>query len=185
LSFPRKGDTVSIMHYKPNGHHFKLKPGRVVDAFYSTGNGRGTEDQCVSLVLKREFSPQPWHKSFYDGFEGLDIKPGDYSTCYARENFPVLTNKYFREDGTFLGCYYNISTPVQVFPGELQYLDLEIDVVENQAGERKVIDEHKLDAAVGEGYISRALADQAKAIADSVLQGKIKDDLACDDAFVA
>ncbi|MEX2683528.1 MAG: DUF402 domain-containing protein [Candidatus Sigynarchaeota archaeon] len=182
---PQKGDIVSIMHYKPNGDMFKLKPGRVVDAFYSSGNVPGMDDLCVSLVLEREFNPQPWHTSFYDGLEGIDIKPGDHSTCYVKENFPVLTNKYFRADGTFLGCYYNISTPVQVFPGELQYLDLEIDVVENQAGERKVIDKDKLDVAVEEGYISRALADKAKDIADLIFQGKIKADLACDGTIVA
>ncbi len=185
LPFPKKDDLISIMHYKPNGDIFKLKPGRVVDVFYSKGNAFGTSDQCISLVLKREFDPHPWHKSFYDGFEGLDIKPGDYSTCHAKENFPVLTNKYFREDGTFLGCYYNISTPVLIFPGEVQYIDLEVDVVENQAGERKVIDKDKLAAVVGDGYISQSLADQANAIVDLVLQGKIKEDLACDDSFVA
>ncbi len=185
LPFPKKDDIVTIMHYKPNGDIFKLKPGRVVEAFYSTGNVFGSSDQCISLVLKREFNPQPWHKSFYDGFEGLVIKPGDYSTCHVKENFPVLTNKYFREDGTVLGCYYNVSTPVQIFPGEVQYLDLEIDVVENQAGERKVIDKDKLAAAVGGGYISQALADQATAVVDLVLQGKIKEDLACEDTFVA
>jgi protein associated with RNAse G/E len=182
--FPRKDDFLNIMHYKPNGDIFKLKPGRVIEAFYSTGNVFSTSDQCISIVLKREFNPQPWHKSFYDGLEGLDIMPGDYSTCYAKENFPVVTNKYFRADGTFLGCYYNISTPVQVFPGEIQYLDLEIDVVENIDGVKKIIDKEKLDQAVEEGHISKEMEKNAYSIVDMVMAGTIKDNLACDDTFV-
>nr|MDO8108832.1 DUF402 domain-containing protein [Candidatus Sigynarchaeota archaeon] len=178
--FPRKNSIVNIMHYKPNGDIFKLKPGKAIDVVYSTDDGFSVGKQCTSLVLKREFSPQPWHKSFYDGFEGLDIKPGDYSTCHVKENFPVVTNKYFRADGTPIGCYYNISTPVQVFPGEIQYLDLEIDVVENQAGEKKVVDADKLDAAVKDGYISEKTREFALSIVNMVIEGKIKEDLSCE-----
>ncbi len=183
LPFPKQGNLINIMHYKPNGDVFKLKPGKIVNAFYSKGSIFDSNDSCITLTLKREFTPQPWHKSFYDGFDGLEINPGDYSTCHAKENFPILTNKYFRSDDTFLGCYYNISTPVQIFPGEVQYLDLEIDVVENEKGERKIIDQDKLAHVLEHKYISRTLGQKAMELAEYVLQGKVQDNLACDETF--
>lgn len=183
FGFPKPGELVHILHYKPNGDLFKLKPGTVMDVFHSSGNMEGNQEHCTSLVLKRVFTPQPWHKSFYDGFEGLDIQPGDYSTCHAREGFPVMTNKYYRADGTFLGCYYNISTPVLLFPGEIRYIDLEIDVVENEAGRRKVIDRDKLDRAVDAGHVNVDAGKAALDLAERIAAGGLNDDLSCDDSF--
>ncbi|MFX0103354.1 MAG: ribonuclease E/G [Candidatus Hodarchaeota archaeon] len=184
VGFPEKYSMVQFLHYKPDGAMYKLKPGKVIDVFYSKDDILAGNESCASLLLKREFNPTPWHRSFYDGFEGLDIQPGDYSECHVKENFPVIHNKYFRKNGDFIGSYYNISTPVQIYPGEIIYLDLEIDVVEDALGEKKIIDQERLDDVVNKGYISKKMKDFARDVAKKLIEGKIQENLACDDSFI-
>ncbi|HME51558.1 MAG TPA: DUF402 domain-containing protein [Candidatus Lokiarchaeia archaeon] len=178
--FPQVNDMINIVHCKPNGDIHKLRPGKVLDTSISAGRIFSAREHCISLVLKREFTPKTRSGSFYDGFDGIEIEAGDYSICHVKENFPVLVNQYYRADGTLLGHYFNISTPVQLYPGEMQYIDLEVDVVEVPGGERKVIDEEKLDDAVRAGYISEKTRVFAMTLAHDIMDGKINADLACD-----
>ena len=183
FAFPRKNDTINIVHCKPNGDIFKLKPGKVLETSIEAGSIFSAREHCISLVLKREFAPKTRSNAFYDGFDGIEIETGDYSICHVKENFPVLVNQYHRADGTLLGLYFNISTPVQLYPGEMQYIDLEVDVVEVPGGERKVIDAEKLDDAVRGGYISDKMREFAMAMASDIVDGKINAELSCDASY--
>jgi hypothetical protein len=178
-----KGTLLAFAHYKPDGDIYRLSPGKVVEII---NDDDGIQEDALAyptIVLRREFNTRAAHGSYYDGFDGIEMHPGDYSICHARPGFPVITNQYHRADGTFLGCYYNVSTPVLLFPGELQYTDLEIDVIEDAAGVQSVVDREKLDAAASSGFIPVAMQQYALDIVDAILAGKIKQDLSHDEVL--
>jgi hypothetical protein len=179
-----KGTLLAFAHYKPDGDVYRLSPGKVVEIIDNDDGIQGNAPGRSTIVLRRDFGTRAAHGSYYDGFEGIEMRPGDYSICHAQPGFPVITNQYHRADGTFLGCYYNVSTPVLLFPGELQYTDLEIDVVEDGAGVQSVIDREKLDDAVGSGFIRAAMQQRALGIVDEILDGEIKQDLSHDDLLL-
>ncbi|MHA1369678.1 MAG: DUF402 domain-containing protein [Promethearchaeota archaeon] len=181
FSFPRKGDLVKILHYKPDGSLHVLQPGVVQDALYSKDYSFIDNLESTFLVLKRTFEATKRQKAFYDGFEDIEIQAGDYSITSVKEHFPVICHEYHRDDGTLLGCYFSISTPVQMLPGSIFYIDLEIDVVEDADGKRKIIDSEKLEVAIQSGHISEEQGIEAKEIATKILEGTINTDLSSED----
>ncbi len=91
---------------------------------------------------------------------------GDYGLTEAREGAWYVKNTYFSKEGKLKGEYYNVNTPVELYPFGARYIDLEIDVV-RRAGERAfIVDREKLDLLAKEGKISRQLAEKAVEVAD-------------------
>ncbi|MCK5343234.1 MAG: DUF402 domain-containing protein, partial [Candidatus Heimdallarchaeota archaeon] len=65
-------------------------------------------------------------------------------------------------------------TPLEITrKGGIHYIDLEIDVVENMVGKRKIIDKDLLDKALAFGIISDELHSKALTIAENIVEGKI------------
>ena len=80
-----------------------------------------------------------------------------------------MKNAYFSKDGKMKGEYYNVNTPVELYPFGARYIDLEIDVV-RRAGERPfIVDREKLELLVKEGKISRPLEKKAVEVADHLI----------------
>ena len=69
-----------------------------------------------------------------------------------------------------IGELFNIQTPVELSPGLVRYIDLEVDVARYADGRVEVVDESDLAAVVTSGALSHELAQQALAIAHHLAQ---------------
>lgn len=136
------GKSVNIVHLKAGE-----APIRQAGELWEVQGGR--------VAVRRGFRAG----GLYDGLS-LPKCAGDYGYV---EFFPERwwsRRTYFRSDGELLGEIYNIQTPPEYLPGEIRYLDLEIDIV--RLGEEvRAVDEEILEKKVVEGLISKALAGKA------------------------
>jgi len=155
---PRK--ILNIFHQKLNGKTIKLSPGSIHSIEYESGRPN-------FIILKRRLQ----EGGLYDGLN-TPIEKGDYAIGkYTVGNWYYISTYYSRRD-EFKGRYYNINTPIELSQG-IRYVDLEIDVVENMLGERKIIDQEYLEKALELKIISQELYDKAFAVAENILEGRI------------
>jgi Ribonuclease G/E len=148
---PAEGDRVSIGHGKPAGHVIDLGPGEVTE--------RGADGK---LTVEREMSSH----GTYDAL-GTDRAPGDVATTKFEEGrwwYPTV----YRNGDTAKGTYVNICTPVEVFPDEIRYVDLHVDVIKRPDGTVERVDDDELTAAVEVGRIPAPLAEKARTVASAV-----------------
>ncbi|MHB9288618.1 DUF402 domain-containing protein [Halobacteriales archaeon Cl-PHB] len=149
---PQVGDSVALAHGKPDGRCFDLGPGEVV--------GR---DADGTVTLEREMTPG----GTYDAL-GIERQAGDVATTKVREGRWWYPTVYRSAEGDRRGTYVNVCTPVEVFPDELRYVDLHVDVVKHADGRVERVDDDELDEAVENGYVSEALAEKARSVATAV-----------------
>ena len=147
-----KTGLVRLEHIRPSGKPMRPREGALVDL----GENR--------LVFRRSFS-----KGRYDGLD-VPIQEGDYGLTEIREGAWHVKHSYYNRDHKLIGHYYNINTPVELYPYGARYLDLEVDVV-HRAGERPfLIDREKLALVCRNGCISEELARKVLAVAEQLLQ---------------
>lgn len=149
---PQQGDSVDIGHGKPDGRRIELGPGTVQTR---TAEGK--------LTLKRELTPG----GTYDAIGGT-IQEGDVAITKFQEGRWWYPTVYRGADGEKRGTYVNICTPVEVFPREVRYVDLHIDVVKRADGTVEQVDDDELTDAVETGHISESLAQKARKVAEAV-----------------
>jgi hypothetical protein len=149
---PVEGDTVAIEHGKPDGRSFSLGEGEIT-----------RRDPDGTVVVEREMSG----RGTYDAL-GVDQQQGDVAVTKFTEGKWWYPTVYRGAEGAKRGTYVNVCTPVEVFPGELRYVDLHVDVVKHQDGTVERVDDDELDAAVDAGYVPDALAEKARAVARAV-----------------
>ncbi|NWF56478.1 MAG: DUF402 domain-containing protein [Syntrophaceae bacterium] len=122
------------------------------------------EAKETRVLIKRSFS-----RGRYDGLD-LPIEEGDYGLTEVQEGAWAVKHRYFSKDGKLKGEYFNINTPVELYPHGARYIDLEIDVV-RRAGESPVIvDREDLALLVKEGKISRKMEQKAMETAEQLLK---------------
>ncbi len=80
----------------------------------------------------------------------------------------MIVSEYFTEDGDSTGMYININTPVEVYPWEVRYMDLCVDVIVT-GDEVEILDTGELDDHVSEGRISPELAERARDAASDIM----------------
>lgn len=148
---PKKGMFYKIKHKKINGREIHFKG--IID------NVDGEK-----ITLKRGLKPG----GRFDGIGGK-IEKGDYAKTIFEPNSWVLKHVYFDKNNYQKGVYYNINTPIEVFPEFSRYIDLEIDVVEKE-GNKKIVDEKKLNLVKEKGFIKEELAKKAEEIANNILK---------------
>jgi hypothetical protein len=148
----RKNGWVGFEHVKPEGETLKLREGEIL----SMESGK--------LILRRQF-----HSGRYDGL-GLEIQPTDYGITEVVDGAWSLKHRYFSERGTLKGEYVNISTPIELYPDRVRYVDLHVDVVRKEGKEAKTIDQDKLDSITQKGFISRKLRDKAMEVAKAFVE---------------
>ncbi|MFH1486920.1 MAG: DUF402 domain-containing protein [Chloroflexota bacterium] len=146
-----QGNELRIEHVKPDGKVLWLSEGEIV----SFDGEKGL------LTLKRARFKG---RAVYDGLR-VPKEEGDYAITEAREGAWVLKHRYFARDGVPKGDYFNINTPIEVYPDRIRYIDLEVDVVRWPDGKMKTVDEGALGEAVEAGYLSPELASKALSIA--------------------
>jgi hypothetical protein len=146
-----KADGVRLEHIKIKGKPVRPRKGTVVE---------GKESR---MVIKRSFS-----QGRYDGLN-LPIEAGDYGLTEVQEGAWHLRHSYFSKDGNLKGEYYNINTPVELYPYGARYIDLEIDVVRRAGESPFIVDREDLALLVKEGKISRLLEKKAVKEAEQIV----------------
>lgn len=149
---PRTGDSLSLVHGKPNGDRYTLGTGDVVDI-----------DSSGTVTIKRTIQSS----GTYDGL-GTPRQPGDIAITKLTEGRWWYPTVYRSNDGADRGTYVNVCTPVEVFPDAAIYMDLHVDVLKQPDGEVSVVDEDELQAAQAAGKVSEPLASQARSVANRV-----------------
>lgn len=149
---PTEGEDVRIGHGKPDGSRIELGPGTVTS--------RQADGQ---VTVERELSGG----GTYDAL-GVEKEAGDVATTTFKEDRWWYPTVYRSAEGERRGTYVNICTPVEVFPREIRYIDLFIDVIKHADGAVEIVDEAELASAVDEGLVATALADRARKVASAV-----------------
>jgi predicted RNA-binding protein associated with RNAse of E/G family len=83
-----------------------------------------------------------------------------------------MKTSYYSISGTLKGCYYNISTPVSIYPDHIHYFDLELDVVVKPGSSPEIVDADGLEKAFQENRISEELKKAAFRIAEEIASKK-------------
>ena len=149
---PQKGDRVAIAHGKPDGRTISLGRGEVTD-----------RDPEGTIRVEREMSPG----GTYDAL-GTKRRAGDVAVTKFTEGKWWYPTVYRGEDDELRGTYVNVCTPVEVFPNEVRYVDLHVDVVKHADGTVERVDDDELDAAVEAGDVPEKLAEKARDVASAV-----------------
>jgi len=150
---PREGDTVALRHGKPDGRRITLGRGEVTDVDSEKGR----------LSVEREMTAG----GVYDELD-VEREAGDVATTRFTEGNWWYPTVYRADDGTVKGTYLNVSTPVEVFPNTVRYVDLHVDVVKHADGTVEVVDEDELQDCVDAGTVSPELAERALDVAERV-----------------
>jgi len=149
---PTEGDAVAIGHGKPDGRRIELGTATVAE-----------HDPAGSVTLRREMSPG----GTYDGL-GVERRAGDVAVTEITEGRWWYPTVYRSDEGERRGTYVNVCTPVEVFPREVRYVDLHVDVVRHGDGTVERVDDDELDDAVAAGHVPPDLADRAREVASAV-----------------
>ncbi|ASJ00030.1 DUF402 domain-containing protein [Thermococcus gorgonarius] len=139
---PKKGWLFFLEHNKPDGQRFKLGPGEILEV----------STNPLRITLKRHLKPG----KFYDGLD-LPIEFGDYAITEIEAGKWWFVHRYYDKNGNLKGEYYNINTPVEIYPDRARYIDLEIDIVKWPDGKKEIIDKDKLREHYEDGLISEKL----------------------------
>ena len=148
---PRMGSMVKIIHIKPNGKKLIIGPGKTV----WRGEGK-------ARIMRRIVG-----FGVYDGL-GVKKSPGDYAVTKVSKLQPWIKTSYYSISGELKGHYYNISTPISLYPSIIHYFDLEVDIVVKPNSEPEIIDTDALERAVQENRISEDLKKKALRIAEEI-----------------
>jgi hypothetical protein len=138
-----KAGMIRFEHVKPEGQILNLREGEIV-AF--------EEDE---LLVRRHF-----HQGRYDGLD-LPVEPGDYGLTKVAANAWSLRHRYFAKGGVPKGTYWNVNTPVELYPDRIRYVDLHVDVVRRGKGAPRIIDQERLGFITRHGFISTRLQEKA------------------------
>jgi len=146
-----KGKEIAIEHAKLDGRVISLSEGEIIEF--------KPEGEKLSLQRTRYKG-----RNKYDGLN-LPKEAGDYAMTEVKDGDWLCKHTYYHRDGEVVGEYYNISTPVELYPDKIRYVDLEIDVVRWPDGRTEIIEEELLDQKLKLGYVSEELTEKAKELA--------------------
>jgi Ribonuclease G/E len=152
-SVVKEGARIAVEHVKPDGRVYELTPG-VVEDF---------DVESATVTLRRRFKGG----GVYDGL-GVPKEEGDYGLSTYRLGSPISKTAYYDKGGTLKGIYVNISTPVEIAPKRVRYVDLEVDVVAKPNGEVRVLDLDKARELMNKGAITAKLYDAVVKVAERV-----------------
>jgi protein associated with RNAse G/E len=150
------GEKLAIEHVKLDGRVIALSEGEII----------ACDPDSHTLVLKRARFKGRQH---YDGLN-VPKSTGDYAITVVTEGSLFYTHTYFRPDGTRIGEYHNISTPIECYPDRIRYVDLEVDVVRWPDGRAEIVDQEDLDWYAAAGCIGTELYARAMDTARRLLR---------------
>lgn len=148
---PQEGESVRLVHGKPDGRKIVL------------GEGEVTDRDGATITVRREMTPG----GSYDAL-GVERHAGDVAVTRLIEGQWWYPTVYQGADGEHRGTYVNICTPVELFPDAARYVDLYVDVVRHADGRIERVDDDELETAVTDGDVSETLAETAREVAERV-----------------
>lgn len=148
----QKSERVAIEHVKPCGKPIHPRVGRLLEV------------DSDRFTMKRSF-----FKGRYDGLD-IPIETGDYGITEVQEGKWYIKHSYYSREGKLKGEYYNMSTPVELYPYGARYLDLEIDIVRRPGEEPFMVDQEKFAALAREGIIGYALEKKTLEAAEDLMR---------------
>jgi len=146
--YPRAGSWVDIEHVKLNGKVLHLGPALLEDCNLDTS----------TLRLRRVFK----RAGVYDGL-AIKKEPDDYAVTRMRLGNWHFQTQYFSKKGQLKGSYINLNTPIELYPHEIRYVDLEADICVWPDGKVEILDREKLEEAFRSGIVSERLMETVKA----------------------
>ena len=153
ILFPmKKSGQAKLEHIKPLGKPIRPREGVILEA-----------DER-RILLKRVFS-----QGRYDGL-GLPIEEGDYSLTEVQEGAWHVKHAYYSAAGKPKGEYYNINTPVELYPYGARYVDLEVDVIRRGEEEPFMVDRDTLAILAKAGRIGVGLEKMALDVAEKLIK---------------
>lgn len=160
---PAIGDRLRIDHGKPTGETIVLGRGEVIG-----------HPQPDAVTVRRELSAG-------GTLDALDvpIEAGDTAETTFVEGKRWAATVYRDADGDSKGTYANVSTPVEIFPDRVSYVDLYVDVIKTTDGTVAVVDDEELAAAADENVLADDIADEARTVAAS-LERSLDEDASTD-----
>ncbi len=115
------------------------------------------------IIIRRSFTAG----GYYDGLNAPK-EAGDYGVTQVKLGEWTFKTEYYSKKGEFKGAFYNINTPIELYPNRIRYIDLEVDVIQFPNGDVKVIDKDALEEAFIKGYITEKLKQKAEQIAEHI-----------------
>jgi len=152
--FLKKGREVAIEHVKLDGRVLSLSEGKILYSNYKD----------KKLVLKRSRFKGRYQ---YDGL-AVPKAEGDYAVTEVNEGSWYYRHSYYRQDGQLIGEYYNVNTPIEIYPDRIRYVDLEIDVVKWPQGESEIVEKELLEREIECGRINQKLGEKALNVAQEL-----------------
>lgn len=149
---PSADRSVEIWHGKPTGETVILGTGTISNTSVTDG-----------ITIDRELTAG----GRYDALD-VPIESGDIAQTTVVEGRWWYPTVYRDSDGNRKGTYVNISTPVEIHPDQIRYIDLYIDVIKTADGTVSIVDEDELNAAIAAGHLSDEIGSRARTIAKSV-----------------
>ncbi|HEY2594129.1 MAG TPA: DUF402 domain-containing protein [Chloroflexota bacterium] len=124
-------------------HVRKLKPGGALDYAW---DGIVLRCDATGIVLRAEFNVDLVERDF------ATFKRGDIFVEFYYWDRPYNVFQVSTPDGTLKGWYANVGLPAQLTdnPGELQYVDLALDVWARPDGAFVVLDQDEFDELLHE-----------------------------------
>jgi hypothetical protein len=144
--------TAQIQHVRISGRPVRPRRG-VLEEIHPSG-----------FTLKRSLMP-----GVYDGLQ-CPIEKGDFAITRVTEGKWVIKHSYFNQNGDPKGEYFNINTPVELYPWGARYVDLEVDVVRRPGEAPRITDRERLVILHQEGFISSSLMQRAVSMAEHVIK---------------
>lgn len=146
-----KSGSVRLEHIRPSGKPMRPREGVLLDL-----------SEGKKVLFKRGF-----HDGRYDGLD-LPISVGDYGLTEVEEGAWFIKHSYFTKEGRLIGEYFNVNTPVELYPYGARYVDLDIDVVRRADESPVIIDREKLALLARQGTIGRDLERKAVQTAERI-----------------
>jgi len=141
-----------IAHRLSNKRDILILHKRITKKNIVLGKAKPTEitaDGKIRALVKRSVRSS----GEYDGLN-VPKEPGDKILTYLIEGSWITEHRYFNKNGDLKGIYINVNTPPEFLPsGQVQYVDLEIDLVRASGDPCRIVDSKLLLALVKGGYI--------------------------------
>lgn len=151
--FPFEGSSVFIDHVKLMGLKLSL----------------GKAEVKVMEGSRIKYERKMMSNGVYDGLE-TKKESGDKAVTEVKIGEYKIQTDYYSREGKFKGSYFNINTPIEVYPSKIRYVDLEVDVCVLPNGEVTVTDEETLERAVRHRIITRELYEKARSVVQKILE---------------
>ncbi len=152
-----KEGVARLEHIRPSGKSMRARKG----ALQTISDSR--------IVFGRTFT-----QGRYDGLN-LVIRKGDYGVTEIREGVWYVKHSYFSKENLLIGEYFNINTPVELYPYGARYVDLEVDVIRRAGEEAFIIDREKLGILSQKGCIGKDLESRVLLVAEQIRRNLNRD----------